>query len=150
MKLIRKEKVEISKKVPDFYLNGHRGYSKVADESFDHYLYTKTITCPVCSTEIEVKKIRNSRLSLQKIRDDLRPIYKEFKPEWYKVWICSNCFYTACKKDFFDFRNIKIERIEPEFKDRIQKILGQDYKPGYSQPRRIDEVFAAYYLATDG
>ncbi|MGM0410930.1 MAG: DUF2225 domain-containing protein, partial [Bacillota bacterium] len=148
-KEIEKEKLK-NKDIDEidyFYLEGHSIYSKKAEEKFEHYLYSKEIECPVCSTKFEVKKIRNSRLKLKKIREDLRPIYKDFEPHWYKVWTCPNCFYTAPKKSFFDLRKKEKKKIKGNFKDKIKEILGEDYKPSYSDLRTINEVFDAYYLA---
>ena len=136
-----------NKIISELYLKGHQNYSKIAKEGFSHYLYTKSITCPICSKNIEVKKVRNSRLRLKDIRDDLRPIYKDFKPEWYKIWICPNCYYTARKNDFFDFSTRQEKKIKQKFKDRVKNLLSTNYQLAYSQPRTINEVFTAYYLA---
>jgi len=142
----RKEEIENS---ANFYLDGHCKYLEVAGNDFEYYLYDKTITCPICSKKIEVKEIRNSRLRLKETRDDLRPIYKNFKPDWYKVWICQNCFYTASKDDFFDLNSSRKKKIKEEFKTKVHNILGANYQPSYSQPRKLDEVFDAYYLAIE-
>ncbi|MGM0471945.1 MAG: DUF2225 domain-containing protein [Bacillota bacterium] len=131
----------------DFFLEGHDTYQVSAEDRFDYYLYTKEITCPVCSTNLEVHKVRNSRLRLEEIRDDLRPIFKEFKAEWYKIWCCHNCFYTANKDDFFDIAAGIEDQVKNEFRPRIKEIFGDDFKPGYSKPRNLNEVFTTYYLA---
>jgi hypothetical protein len=143
------EQKEEIKSTSNFYLNGHCKYTEVAEKDFDYYLYDKTINCPICSTKIEVKEIRNSRLRLEETRDDLRPIYKDFNPDWYKIWICSKCLYTASKDDFFDLSNSRKRRIKEVFKARVQEILGTNYQPTYSEPRKLNEVFDAYYLAIE-
>ena len=131
----------------DFYLSGHEAYTQTADSTFAQYTYTKEITCPICRHKNKVKKIRNSKLRLETIRDDLRPVYKNFKPAWYKIWCCSNCFYTARKADFFDFSSHQQKKIKNNFKEQVQTELGPTYQPGYSEPRTINQVFDAYYLA---
>lgn len=133
--------------IKNLYLKGHQNYNQKATEDYQHYLYTKEIKCPVCSNKMEVKKIRNSRLKLKKIRDDLRPIYKDFKPHWYKVWSCPNCFYTAPKRSFFDINKKEKKNIKENFKEKIYNILGDNYEPKFSEPRNINEVFDTYYLA---
>jgi len=133
--------------INNFYLREHQSYNQKATDGFKHYLYTKEIECPVCSNKMKVKKIRNSRLKLKEIRDDLRPIYKDFKPHWYKVWSCPNCFYTAPKRNFFDLNKKKKRKIKEKFKKQIINILGNDYKPKFREPRNLNEVFDAYYLA---
>ncbi|MCK8817872.1 DUF2225 domain-containing protein [Natroniella sulfidigena] len=131
----------------DLYLSGHGDYSEITEDNFDHYLYSKEIECPVCNAKIEVKKVRQSRLRLQEIRDDLRPIYKNFKPEWYKIWCCPECFYTARKASYFDLEPEQKSKIRAEFKAKIQQLFGDDYQVGYSQPRQLTEVFNAYYVS---
>ncbi|PRX29469.1 hypothetical protein BX659_10953 [Orenia metallireducens] len=133
----------------NFYLDGHCKYLEVAGEDFEYYLYDKSVNCPICSTRIEVKEIRNSRLRLKETRDDLRPIYKHFRPDWYKIWICPKCFYTASKDDFFDLTTSRKRKIKEEFKAKVQSILGDNYQPTYSNPRKLNEVFDAYYLAIE-
>lgn len=131
----------------DFYLSGHKDYKVTADSIYNNYTYQKKINCPICSSDFKAKKIRNSKLSLQDIRDDLRPIYQDFKPIWYKIWICPNCFYTARRTDFFDFSSRQEEKVRNQFREEMQAALAQGYQLGYSEPRTINEVFAAYYTA---
>ena len=134
-------------KPEDFYLPGHQEYDITADSTLAQYTYNKEITCPICQSKSTVKKVRNSKLRLKTIRDDLRPIYKNFAPAWYKVWICPNCFYAARKADFFDFSSRQEKKIKNNFKKQITEIFGTDYQPQYSEPRTINQVFNAYYLA---
>ncbi|MFW5736486.1 MAG: DUF2225 domain-containing protein, partial [Halanaerobium sp.] len=89
------------KTVKDFYLTGHSSYSKKAKKGDQYYLYDKETKCPVCSAEIQVKKIRNSRLRIEEIREDLRPLYKNFNLYYYNVLSCPDCLFTARRKDFF-------------------------------------------------
>lgn len=133
----------------NLFPTNHGAHSAVAKEDFAYYLYSKTISCPICDQEIEVKKVRSSRLHLKKIREDLRPIYKKFNPSWYKIWSCPNCFYTARRKDFFDFRKRTQNRIKDNFQAKIKNKLGTQFQPVYSEPRRLEEVFTAYYLALE-
>ncbi|MFO7819360.1 MAG: DUF2225 domain-containing protein, partial [Halanaerobacter sp.] len=145
-----KKDISSKREVPqdnDFYLPGHQHYEETADSAYQNYTYKKEISCPICSTAFKAKKVRNSKLSLQDIRDDLRPIYQAFKPIWYKIWICPNCLYTARRTDFFDFSSRQEKKIRNQFKKEIQATLGQNYQLGYSEPRTIKEVFDAYYAA---
>ena len=66
------------KQTKDFYLTGHSSYNKKAKKDDEYYLYDKETKCPVCSNKLQIKKIRNSRLRIEEIREDLRPLYKNF------------------------------------------------------------------------
>ncbi|MGM0369361.1 MAG: DUF2225 domain-containing protein, partial [Bacillota bacterium] len=130
----------------DFYLEGHQNYPNITANDFSKYLYQKSISCPVCSKKTEFKKVRKSRLRLQDVRDDLRAIYKKFKPEWYKIWSCPHCSYLARKTDFFDFNHRQLKYIKNQFPTELEDSLLADYQFSFSEPRRLDEVFKAYYL----
>ena len=135
------------KKSKDFYLTAHGSYDKKASEDDEYYLYDKKIKCPVCSTEMNIKKIRNSRLRIEKIREDLRQIYKNFNLYYYNILSCSNCLFTARRKDFHSFSKSRKKKIKNSFKDQISSELGKSFKIKYSDPRSINEVFDAHYLA---
>lgn len=131
----------------DFYLNGHRSYDKRAKKEDEYYLYEKEIECPVCSHKMKIKKIRNSRLRIEDIREDLRPLYKNFKLYNYSILCCSNCFFTARRKDFYDFSKKRKKKINNSFKSLVKAELGKDFKIDYDEPRNINQVLDAHYLA---
>lgn len=131
----------------DFYLKGHKNYEQKAEQDFDYYLYDKEIECPICSHNFEVKKIRNSRLRISEIREDLRPIYKNFKLYYYNIWSCPKCYFTSRINDFDSFSKHKRKKIHKNFKQIVQKDLGKEFKIDFKNPRKIDNVFNAYYLA---
>lgn len=133
----------------DFYLPGHQNYNKEAAEEFDYYLYPKEIECPVCSNEFKVQKIRNSRLRITEIREDLRPIYKNFKLYYYNIWSCPSCYFTAKINDFEDFSKKRRQKIDQNFKKMITDKLGRDFKINFQKPRQINTVLDAYYLAAE-
>lgn len=143
---VKKAASEI-KKSNFFYLEGHSTYHQKAKANDQYYLYDKEIECPVCSTELAIKKLRNSRLRVDDIRADLRPIYKDFNLYYYSVISCTNCLFTARRKDFFDFSKRKRKKIKNNFKKIITKELNSKFKVNYSQPRSINEAFDAHYLA---
>lgn len=131
----------------DFYLEGHSTYNQKASKNDDYYLYEKEIECPVCSSEMKIKKIRNSRLRIEKVREDLRPIYKNFKLYYYNILSCSNCLFTARRKDFNDFSKSKKKKVKNDFKEKITNEINKDFKIEYSYPRKINNVLDAHYLA---
>ena len=94
-----------------------------------------------------LEKIRNSRLRIERIREDLRPIYKNFNLYNYSVISCSNCLFTARRKDFNSFSKKRKETIKAGFKTNIKTLIGNDFKINYTEPRRINQVLEAHYLA---
>ena len=131
----------------NFYLSGHSTYNQKANKDDEYFLYEKEIKCPVCSNEMEIKKIRNSRLRIEKIREDLRPLYKNFNLYYYSVLSCPNCLFTARRKDFYDFSKGRKKKIKSDFKELIQNEIAEKFKINYSEPRSLDQVFDAHYLA---
>ncbi len=125
----------------------HEDYKKRAPEKFDNYLYEKKVKCPVCDSTLQVKKVRNSRLRLEEMRDDLRPVYTDFKPSWYFIWVCQQCFYAAPKRHFEELGKDNREKIQEDFRKKILEHIGDDFSPGFSDPRYLQEVFQAYYLS---
>lgn len=145
-KIINQAAVKI-KNSADFYLDDHGSYNKKASENDKYYLYDKEIECPVCSHKINIKKLRNSRLRIEKIRDDLRPIYKDFNLYYYSVLSCPDCLFTARRKDFNNFSKSRKRKVRKNFKKLIKNELGKDFKVEYTDPRNINQVFDAHYLA---
>lgn len=139
------------KNTSDFYLDTHKSYNQKTKKEDEYYLYDKEIECPVCSQKLEIKKIRNSRLRIQNIREDLRPNYKNFNLYNYSILSCPNCLFTARRKDFKDFSKKKRKKIKNGFKKMIKNKfgteLGNDFKVEYDKIRTIDQVLDAHYLA---
>ncbi len=131
----------------DFYLSGHGSYEKKADKEDEYYLYDKEIECPVCSHEMNIKKIRNSRLRIESIREDLRPLYKNFNLYYYSILSCPNCFFTARRNDFYDFSKSRKKKIKNNFKSIIKEQLGNDFQIESNYPPDLNQVFDAHYLA---
>lgn len=145
-KMIKKAAVKI-KEPADFYLTGHDSYNQKAKTEDEYYLYDKEIECPVCSHKIDIKKIRNSRLRIESIREDLRPLYKNFNLYNYGILACPHCLFTARRKDFHDFSKKRKKKIKNNFKKIVENELGKDFKIEYSDPRNINQVIDAHYLA---
>jgi len=131
----------------NFYLKEHSSYNKKAEKDDQYYLYDKETKCPVCSNKLQIKKIRNSRLRIEEIREDLRPLYKNFNLYFYSVLSCPDCLFTARRKDFYDFSKNRKKKIKNNFKSIITDQLGDNFKIEYSDPRTINEVLDAHYLS---
>lgn len=136
------------KKRSNFYLSGHNNsYNRQMDKKDEYFLYDKEIECPVCGKKISIKKIRNSRLRIKKIRKDLRPLYKDFNPYNYSVVSCPNCLFTARRKDLYDFSKNQKKKIKKNFKELVSKEISRDFTIKYDNHRSINQVFDAHYLA---
>lgn len=131
----------------DFYLPGHSDYDSKTKKEDEYYLYDKEIDCPVCSHKMNIKKIRNSRLRIEEIREDLRPLYKNFNLYNYSILSCPNCLFTARRKDFHDFSKSRKKKIKNNFKKLVNNDLGKDFKIEYNETRTINQVLDAHYLA---
>lgn len=144
-KIIKKAASDLKNR--EFYLQGHQDYNHQAKKDFEYYLYDKEIECPVCSHQFEVKKIRNSRLRINRVREDLRPIYKNFKLYYYNIWSCPECYFTARINDFNEFSKHRRKKIKKDFKSLVKKELSENFKINFKEPRSINTVLDAYYLA---
>ena len=59
--------------------------SKVREEDV---LFDKTYTCPCCDVEFKTKAIRAGRVKLEKMDNDLRPIYNNVDATKYETIVC--------------------------------------------------------------
>lgn len=110
-------------------------------EAYAKYVFAKKEICPVCHSTIEVKLQRNSKLKLKGIDRDLRQRFIDFEPSWYLVWVCPECFYANY---YFDF--VKIANLRKPLIRECNLIIENKSRAVFSEPRQIEQVFAAYYL----
>lgn len=77
------------------------------EASEEHYLYNKTVTCPVCGTIIQAKSVKNSAAKIIKRDSDMFNYYSSINPYFYDVWVCNKCGYAAMKTDFLAIREFQ-------------------------------------------
>lgn len=130
----------------NIYLEGHKNYNVQAPEEYQHFIYSKEIACPVCGNNFKVKIIRKSRLRLEKIKDNLRKIYKDFEPIWYRIRVCPECYYSAPGIKFNNISKSNKKKIRTGFKKIIEDETNLQFSAGFSNPRNLNEVFNSYYL----
>ncbi|SFH70185.1 hypothetical protein SAMN05192551_102248 [Tindallia magadiensis] len=122
---------------------GHAFYDCRAPESHEAYVFDQQVVCPVCDKEMTVKGQRLTKLKLLDVDKDFRHRFDGFEPLWYGVWVCIDCYYT----DFYQ----RFRKKPPPYK--VQAILDRSMNlktqfPIYqTEPRKVNEVFASYYLA---
>ena len=119
----------------------HKAYHLEAPPEDSNLLFDREVLCPVCEENFKVKNVRSSKLRLDKVDLDLRQRFVNFEPLWYLVWSCPNCYYSNF--------NFEFKQVPEAFKKKLLE-QGQQLKAKvrlqYSEPRKIDEVFVAYYL----
>lgn len=103
-------------------------------------LYSKEITCPVCGNCFTTKKVRTSKLRVDKRDSDFLTYYKGENPIKYDIFVCPQCGYSAMDKRF--------DRVSNEHKELIiNNITTKWNKRSYSQKRTISEAIECYKLA---
>jgi uncharacterized protein (DUF2225 family) len=119
---------------------GHQSYPDTAPSSDENYIFVKEIVCPVCGQKFNTTMTRSSKLKLKSVASDLRQIYEGFNPLWYMVWVCPHCFYANLN---FEFKQVD-SATRKWVASQTDKVKKTGFK--YSNPRRLDEVFLAFYL----
>ena len=90
------------------------------EEEIMSYLYTKSLTCPVCGKTFLSWLVRRSKLRQTKVDMDFRTSYKVINPSLYDVTLCNFCGYAALS-NYFD-------RITPKQQDLIKEKITPEYK----------------------
>ena len=85
-------------------------------------LYNKKVTCPVCSKEFNVTKVKIKACKVDGRDTDFFIYYKGINPILYDAWVCENCGYAALSDRFPDIssKEAKIikENITPKWAKR--------------------------------
>lgn len=121
---------------------GHPRYGLAAPESWKKYTLQKEQLCPVCNGKFSDLSPSSYKLKTKEIRDDMRVIYDDFEILWYSVRVCPHCNAAAPSNAFsrFNSRDARFLKSRGYFSDFPK--FG-----GWSDPRRVDEVFEALYLS---
>lgn len=101
----------------DLYKSNNENEAKKATEKDQQlneasFLYDKTITCPVCGTELKIRAVKNSSYRILKRDSDLFNYYSKINPYFYDVWLCNHCGYAAMKVDFPKLRDFQKDLIK--------------------------------------
>lgn len=120
----------------------HKSYPLIAPVSDEEYLFAKEVNCPVCAKSFSVKMMRSSKLKLQSVDPDQRQRFVNFNPLWYIMWVCPHCYYANFHFAFKQVSEASKKNIKQQF-----ELLKKKIHPDFSNPRILNEVFTAYYLA---
>jgi len=126
----------------ELYPVGHRDPDLIALATDGQYLFDKEETCPLCSQKVNLKIQRMSKLRLKRVEKDFRQVFYDFEPLWYMIAVCPHCFYANFSNEFSRIDGKAALRM----KDKVDFIKDKE-KARFSNPRRMSEVFASYYLA---
>ena len=109
--------------------------------SIEDFIYTKSFNCPVCGLNFPSHVLKESKLHVQNIDFDLRPIYKFIEPLFYDILMCEHCGYSAVKNFFHGhLSSHHIEKIITE--------ISPSFKPfPYPKEPDIDLAIKRYKMA---
>ena len=106
----------------------------------DSRLYNKKITCPVCTKQFDITKVKANGCKVQSVDSDLCVRYEGINPILYDVIICEHCGYAAQTDKFESItaRDAKLilENVTPRWKKR-----------SFAGERTIDTGIEAFKLA---
>ena len=128
--------VDIKSILPD----GHPLFDAQEGEQAAIMLYEKDALCPLCEKEFKIKSIRKSKLHSQQTDHDFRPHYEAFEPIWYSVSVCPFCGYANLVSEYEKLSSVQKSAIKKSGCLKNGNFL-------FSEPRTINEVLAAHYLA---
>ncbi len=104
------------------------------------FIFEKIYDCPVCDKQFKAFTVKNSKLKLESINDNLRPIYSPIDPLFYDAIVCTNCGYSALKQNFTS--------ITERQADIILKTIKPNFKPVfYPELMDVDMAIECYKLA---
>lgn len=88
----------------------------------EDYVLLKTFTCPVCAQTFKAYVARESKLRLESLEYDMRPVYQPIDPSLYNVLACEHCGYCAVSNVFGKIMSRQIalikEEVAPYFRPR--------------------------------
>lgn len=102
-------------------------------------LYDKEIKCDFCNKSFEVKKIKNSKLIVERKDSDFCVYYQGESPYFYEIWVCPHCGY-AFSASFSPLKGEQKQFLNEEYIKRIT--------PYYlNKKRTLDEAIRSFKLA---
>lgn len=98
--------------------------------------------CPVCGKSITLQHIQTYTLSLIRMENNMRRIYKELNVLWHYLWSCSECGYTNFSTNFHQVPDSRRPVLEHIVAQQMQ------YHEKYFQGKSVfDELLFQYYQA---
>jgi len=103
-------------------------------------LYNVKITCPVCSKDIEVTKVKSKACKISSRDSDFCVYYEGLNPIFYDIWVCEYCGYAAQQERFESISSKEASLILRELTPRwVQR--------SFNGERTVDAAIEAFKLA---
>ncbi len=120
---------------------GHGTYHFALNNADTVHLMDKGYTCPVCKKDFKTRKVKASRLIVERTDPDMRNHYQGIEPLYYDVVTCPQCLYSALVEQFDapDMVRAELRAALQAFQPAIAIKTGVELDPF--------SVFAGYYLA---
>lgn len=100
--------------------NGNKGAGRVTMITEEDVLFDKSYKCPCCDSSFKTKAVRAGRTKLERMDNDLRPIYSYADAIKYESVVCPKCGYAGLIKNFnnLTYSQSKLikEKISSKFK----------------------------------
>ena len=120
---------------------GHGSYQLTLNNGDAAHLLEKEYDCPVCHFQFKAKKVKGSKLIVERTDPDMRSHYQGVEPLYYDVVTCPHCLFSALVEQFD----------APDMVRADLRSMLQAYQPDVTVKTGIEldtfSVFAGYYLA---
>lgn len=105
----------------------------------NEHLYNKPVTCPVCSKQINVTKVKSKACKVAKRDSDFCVFYEGVNPLYYDIWVCEYCGYAAQSDKFEEIPDRDAKKI-------LQSLTPKWSKRSFAGERNIDNAIETYKL----
>lgn len=103
-------------------------------------LYDKKLICPICDNSYTSKKVKPSKLRIEKKDSDLMTYYKGENPIIYSVSVCNRCGFSYLDSEIGDIS-------EKDKKIILEEVTKKSNIKDFTNKRTVEESEIAYKLA---
>ncbi|KAB3529149.1 DUF2225 domain-containing protein [Alkaliphilus serpentinus] len=100
-------------------------------------LYDKRVECSICRWEFTTKKVKNRGLKVLERQDDFNVVYRDINPNYYYIWVCPNCGFSATETEFHEVNTVQ----KNIYMDLVRKKWVPRDFGGYRTAKEAEEVF---------
>lgn len=118
--------------------NGNKGAKRRKMMTEEEALFDKSYKCVCCGADFKTKAVRAGRTKLERVENDLRPIYYYFDSLKYETVVCPHCGYAGLIKNFSYLSDSQIKLIKEKISCRFK---GLEHKGStYSYDEAIERA----------
>lgn len=103
-------------------------------------LYSKKMTCPICSKQFSSLKAKVNACRVEKKDEDFCIHYVDLNPTYYEVFVCPFCGYAATENTFSEINDTEIKLLSDAFS-------GRKVGRSFCTERSLDDAIAVFKLA---